>query len=511
MTGSALALAALLAPWCAAGCGAAVRRRQESAALAAAVINGIGCLAAVGLVIDFTVSEEQAVALGGGASLLSLDALAVVMLVFVLGLSALIQSFAVRYLRGDTRQGWFVVVANLLTASTIVVACASSVVVFVVGWLAAGISLVLALGTYSHDRQARDGVRRTFHRFVIGDACLLAGALTLISIGGVDLALSDVGGIVDELPVPLGIVVGLLLVVPALARSTQIPFHGWLPSTLAAPTPVSALLHAGVVNAGAILLIRFSPVITGSVLVMAVVFAAGAGTVVYASVLRLVKPDVKGRLVFSTMAQMGFMVMACGLGAFAAAVFHLVAHGLYKSALFLSASSGVNRNEERRGWPRRQPAPPQQLSMAMFLAVIISFGSVAGAVSLMTEEVSASSMALLGFVILTGAVALGATLRSRPSVTTGIGSILGIVLLTLAYTASVAAIQGFLGEMTVSTAVSPGWVLLPAVLLITIQWLASYSGRPSALHDALYAHSLTAGNPTVTPRKGTSHEPQNQS
>ncbi|WP_162150508.1 proton-conducting transporter membrane subunit [Arthrobacter sp. H5] len=500
---SAFAVAALVAPWCAASFGATVRGLRDGAAMGAASISGIGFIAAVGLAIDVAVSETQAVSLGHGAFALTLDALAIVMIVMVLGLSTVTQSFAVRYLRGDARQGWFVGVANLLTASTIVLVCASSVVMFVVGWLAAGISLVLVLNMYSHDRQARDGVQRTLRRFVLGDACLLAAALILISIGGADLALSDVGRAVEEVPVPLGVVIGLLLIVPALARSSQIPFHGWLPSTLAAPTPVSALLHAGVVNAGAILLIRFSPAVAGSAVVMAVVFAAGAATVVYASVVRLVKPDVKGRLVFSTMAQMGFMVMACGLGAFAGAVFHLVAHGLYKSALFLSASTGVNRDQVRRAWPERQPVPPKHLWIVMVLAVFIPFSAVVGSLALLAKDVSGSSVALLAFVVLTGSVTLGATLLSRLSVATGVVSIFGIALLALAYTASVAAVDNLLGEILVTAAVSPWWVLLPAVLLIAIQWVAYYSDRRNVLHEVIYTRSLAAGTPKTHSLKGT--------
>src|SRR4029079_4545440 len=116
-------------------------------------------------------------------------------------------------------------------------------------------------------------------------------------------------------------VIAVLIVVAALSRSAQIPFHRWLPATLAAPTPVSALLHAGVVNGGGVLLVKLSVLSTPPA--AGIVIAAGTASMAYGAVLMLVKPDIKGALAYSTMAQMGFMMLTCGLGLWAAAVIHL--------------------------------------------------------------------------------------------------------------------------------------------------------------------------------------------
>lgn len=497
-----IAAAALFAPWLATALAMAAPARLTGIARVAAALTGIGFLAALVFGIAAAVRGGPVVSFGGGAFALTLDGFAVVMLALVLGLSAVIQSFAVRYLRGDLRQRWFVVAANLLAGSTLVLVSAGSVVMFVIGWLAAGASLVLLLNTYSTDRQARDGVRRTTGRFAIGDAALIVAAGVLIGAGGTDLALAEVGGVVAALPVPLAVVVGMMLVLPALARSSQIPFHGWLPATLAAPTPVSALLHAGVVNAGAVLLIRFSPAIAGSAVVMAVIFVAGAATLVYASAVRLTKPDIKGRLVFSTMAQMGFMIMACALGAYAAAVFHLIAHGLYKSALFLAAGGGVNRSALRRAWPARAQTSPVRTGSAVLLALLVPIAALGGARVLFAAEISAASLALLAFVAFTGAVTLGATLMVRISGGVVVASFLGIGVLALSYTALVAAFDTLIGPISATGAVSPWWVLVPAILLLVIQWLASPAGRPAAFHDLLYTRALTAGAPGMLSMKG---------
>ena len=233
-----------------------------------------------------------------GAGILRLDSLSVLLAVLVLGLSGLIQSFAVRYLRGDTRQSWFVTMANLLTGFTVLLVCASSVLTFAAAWIGAGAALVLLLATYPAVTGARTGVRRTALQLAIGDAAVLLAAGIITGTANGDVQLAALGSHLATLSQPVQVAVALLLVAGALARSSQIPFHTWLPSTLSAPTPVSALLHAGVVNAGAILLLRFAPAISLHQSVMTVVFLAGATTLVYASAVRMVKPDVKGRLVF---------------------------------------------------------------------------------------------------------------------------------------------------------------------------------------------------------------------
>jgi NADH:ubiquinone oxidoreductase subunit 5 (subunit L)/multisubunit Na+/H+ antiporter MnhA subunit len=137
--------------------------------------------------------------------------------------------------------------------------------------------------------------------------------------------------------------VGLLVVVSALTRSAQGPLGGWLPPTVSAPTPLSALLHAGVVNGGGILLVRLGVLSGASLPAMVGVFAVGAVTAIVAGALVTHKADVKGSLVFSTMSQMGFMVAECAVGASLAAVVHLIGHALYKATLFFGSGSQVPR------------------------------------------------------------------------------------------------------------------------------------------------------------------------
>ncbi|MGV8973624.1 MAG: proton-conducting transporter membrane subunit [Rhodoglobus sp.] len=463
-------------------------RSADAAARATTVILGLGLLAAIA-------SAALKPALSP-PSFLRFDAFAAVMVVLVLGLSWVIQNFAVRYLRGDRRQVWFVVSANLITASTATLVCTATVLTFAVTWIAAGVSLVLALATYPHLNQARAGVRRTTLRFGLADLALVAAVAVLVVQAGGDVVFAELGGVFAAMPPALAAAVALLLVAPALARSSQFPFHGWLPSTLAAPTPVSALMHAGVVNAGAILIIRFAPAIGETPVAMGLIFAAGAITVLYASLMRMVKPDVKGRLVLSTMAQMGFMMLACGMGAFAAAVFHLVAHGLFKSALFLSAGTGVADQARQRDWPRKQGAGWPQLVAAIAVAAVTSVAAVLLARTVLGAQLSGSSQALQLFVVFTMAVALAAGLRTHFAASTALVGIAAITALAFGYTALVSVTDRLLGLSPVSAGVSPFWMLAPAAGLLLLELLPRLNG-PLALR--LYPAVLAAATPrTVT-------------
>ena len=472
------------------------RYSADLAARSSVVLGFAGWAAAIVLATLRLVAPGEDTVRVGGVSL-TIDWLAVMMLMLVLGLSAVIQSYAVRYLRGDARQVWFVVAANLVTASTALMVCASTVLGFGLAWLAAGASLVALLATYPHLPQARAGVRRTAARFVIGDVPLVAAVIILIVSNGGNVALADLGEVAQGMTPLLATMVALLVVIPALARSSQVPFHGWLPATLAAPTPISALMHAGVVNAGAILILRFSPSLGESIAAMTIVFIAGAVTLLYASAVRLVKPDVKGRLVFSTMAQMGFMILACGMGAFAAAVFHLIAHGLFKSALFLGAGSGVAREASQRAWPVPEATAWPRATAAIAVATIVPIAAIVSARILLNVELSAASQGLQVFVVFTAAVALGTTLWRHFAVSTAILGGLAITALTFGYTALISVFETALGFGPIPAAVNAWWLIAPGVALLALQLLLR-PGPGNTLTHRLYAMALAAGTPSAT-------------
>ena len=498
-----LALATGAAPWLALLVSGAVRHRVAATARAAVWITGLGALGAVALAITLVSSGPISVVVAAPLLVFHLDGLAMVMLTLVLGLSAVIQSFSLRYLRGDRRQAWFVRSVSLLTASTALMVTAHTVVLFGLAWVASSIALVLLLATYAPEAQAAEGVRKTASRLALGDLALVAAVVLLGVTAGWGVSFADLAPAVSQLPPLVVAGLALLLVLPALARASQVPFHGWLPVTLAAPTPASALMHAGVVNAGAILIIRFMPILGDSPPAMLLIFAAGSATLVGAALLRMTRADVKGRLVYSTMAQMGFMLLTCGVGATAAAVFHLVAHGLYKSALFLSAGSAIQQATRERQWPMAlalsRPVTGAALVSAAALAVIV----VIGARLLLWPEISAPGVAMLVSVVAAAGVLIAGVLISR--LTWGTVFVASLIMAGLAavYTLALRAFTALLGDPGIpGAAVSPWWILIPGVLLVVVQVLPRFPVGSRYFTGVLYARALSASSPQVLVQRG---------
>ena len=500
-----LALGVVVVPFVAAiGGGLSLRRGTRGNSVARSASTAIGLSFGGSIVLAVAVAADSSITLTpDGTTGLEWDLLAAILAVTVLGLSWTIQAFAIRYLRGDTRQVWFVVSANLLTGFTVVMVVAGSVAMFAVGWVGAGASLIMLLATYWPLPQAREGVRRTALRFVVADSAFVVAIAVLMITAAGDIGFDDLDSVVETMHPMVLAITALLLVVSALARSSQIPFQGWLPATLAAPTPVSALMHAGVVNAGAVLVVRFVPVVTQVQVVMLIVFFAGALTLVFASAIRIVKPDVKGRLVFSTMGQMGFMMMACGLGAFAAAIFHLIAHSLYKSALFLGAGMGVRDHAEQRAWPVAAPGRRGLTVIAVLIGVSAPPVALISAQTLIAPDISAASVALLCFVGLTGGVATGALLARRFTPAMLTLALIASGVLAFGYVAALSLFENSLGIQE-PTFESPAWlVLLPAAALAAIFLVVSRSSRISPRFDWLYPRLLAASDPASALSKGT--------
>ncbi len=301
--------------------------------------------------------------------LLWADPLTVTLLTLGCGVGAVVQSFSLRYLQADPRAPRLAAAANLVVTATSLVATAGSLALLVGAWVAAGTAFVAAVGYRRDLPGVRESVACTARCFAVGDSALVAalavvwvrvGDVDLVSPGAIRAAAGRLGG--------LGTVVALLVVTAALCRSAQGPFRRWLPGTVSAPAPVSALLHAGVVNGGGGLLVRLGGLGCASTPAMVAAFAVAAVTAGFASGVTVRKADVKGSLVFSTIGQMGFMIAECTVGAYLAAVVHLVGHGLYKASLFLGSGSLVRRPGLRPALPAADSSPAGRALAAMTAA-----------------------------------------------------------------------------------------------------------------------------------------------
>lgn len=272
------------------------------------------------------------------------DRLGLTLATLVIVIGACVMLFARRYMTGVAdREGFFRRLLALM-AAVLVVVLARNVVLLGAAWVATGWLLARLIGHAAPWAPARASAALARSSFLLGDALFLLG-LAGLSIGAHSTSVAAVAAAPAS---PLALA---LLAAGALTRSAILPASSWLMASMNAPTPVSAFMHAGLVNAGGFALARFAPALLQHPALLAAIFAAGAATSLIGGAVMRVKADVKGQLGASTMAQMGFMTMECGLGMFAAAIFHLCAHGIFKATLFLSAGGALEARHKAKPRP----------------------------------------------------------------------------------------------------------------------------------------------------------------
>jgi len=293
---------------------------------------------------------------------LFIDRLSAVMMVLITSVSTVIHVYSIRYLQGDPGYARFYSLLGLMTFVILSLVSSPNLLMLFVFWqlLSWALYLILAFN-YSHV-PAYQNAFKTFAVHRIGDVSFLSGIfLTYKYFGTLEFdelfqRASEQSHVISLLPgnlfdVSLVTVITLLIFIGAMAKSAQFPLHVWLPDTMDSPTPVSALMHAGIINAGGFLLNRLAPLYALSPTTLHIVFVIGAMTVLLGASMMLVQSDIKKTLGYSTMGQMGYMIMECGLGAFALAIFHLIAHGLFKASLFLSAGNVIHSARHEPKFP----------------------------------------------------------------------------------------------------------------------------------------------------------------
>ena len=271
---------------------------------------------------------------------LRVDAIAGVMVVLVSFLGLVVLRFSRHYLDGDPGQNRFFSWMSLTLASVLTLVLASNLLLLLLAWIATSLCLHRLLLHYPERAGAVFSARKKFVVSRLGDLCLFVAAVLLFRAYGT-WDLEGLFAAVRARPDPSLPVVGGFLVACAALKSAQFPFHGWLPDTMETPTPVSALMHAGIINAGGYLIVRLGPVLAQAPGALHALAVVGAVTAAFGATVMLAQPSVKRALAFSTIAQMGFMMVQCGLGAYGLALLHIVAHSLYKAHAFLSAGSTV--------------------------------------------------------------------------------------------------------------------------------------------------------------------------
>jgi len=304
------------------------------------------------------------------------NAVTVIMLMLVSFVGAIVSRFARNYLDGDAHQGRFYKWLSLTLASILTLIVSGNLLMFSLSWISTSLCLHQLLMYFRSRPAAAQAAHKKFIASRIGDISLII-AILLIGSSLHTLEFESMFRIMSSWQGPLPMALqwaSWLIVLSAGLKSAQFPFHGWLIQVMEAPTPVSALLHAGIVNAGAFLVIRMSPIVSLSPSALGILALVGLTTLALASLVMLTQTSIKVSLAWSTTAQMGFMLLECGLGLYSLAMLHLVAHSLYKAHAFLASGSGVDGFRAPTVAVEPRPVAAWQQLLAFGFALLTTLG-----------------------------------------------------------------------------------------------------------------------------------------
>ncbi len=302
---------------------------------------------------------------------LGVDHLSAIYICFVTFVALLIHIFATGYMHGDKSFYRFFAYLNLFMFSMLTLILADNFLMMFVGWEGVGLCSYLLIGYYIKRDEARKAAKKAFVMNRIGDWGVLMGVFLIYTMTG---SISFYDKVVEGVPVAsslnilakmaqepfaLGAIVAggitsiaVLLFIGATGKSAQIPLFTWLPDAMAGPTPVSALIHAAtMVTAGVYMIVRCNGIYQNAPTAMFIVAIIGCATALFAATIGLAQNDIKKVLAYSTVSQLGYMFMACGVGAFTAAIFHVMTHAFFKALLFLGSGSvihGMHHEQDMR-------------------------------------------------------------------------------------------------------------------------------------------------------------------
>jgi len=271
-----------------------------------------------------------------------IDPLTTVMLLVVTGVGFLIHVYSVGYMHGEEGFTRFFTYMNLFMVSMLLLVMGSNYVVMFIGWEGVGLCSYLLIGYYYEKVSAGKAATKAFVVNRIGDAGFLIAVFLIFSHFG-SLDYSTVFSQASSLSTEMATAITICLLIGAFGKSAQLPLYTWLPDAMEGPTPVSALIHAAtMVTAGVYMVVRNHVLFDMAPMALTTVGIIGGVTALFAATIGLVQNDIKRVLAYSTVSQLGYMFLACGVGAYTAAIFHLVTHAFFKALLFLSAGAVIH-------------------------------------------------------------------------------------------------------------------------------------------------------------------------
>jgi NADH-quinone oxidoreductase subunit L len=309
-----------------------------------------------------------------------LDSLSLLMLLIITGVGFLIHVYSIGYMAHEDGYWRYFAYLNLFLFFMTTLVLAGNALLMFVGWEGVGLASYLLIGFWLQKTSAADAGKKAFVVNRIGDFGFLIGMFLLLANFGT-LTFSEIAAQLQANPAMTGgilTVTALCLFVGATGKSAQLPLYVWLPDAMEGPTPVSALIHAAtMVTAGVYMVARTHFLFDRSPLALSVVAVVGAATALFAATMGLVQTDIKRVLAYSTVSQLGYMVLGCGVAAYSAAVFHLMTHAFFKALLFLAAGSIIhgmgNEQDMRKMGGLRKYMPVTFWTMTMAVLAISGF------------------------------------------------------------------------------------------------------------------------------------------
>ncbi|WP_413585817.1 NADH-quinone oxidoreductase subunit L [Bdellovibrio sp. HCB274] len=404
------------------------------------------------------------------------DQISAIMILVITGVGTLIHMFSIGYMHHDKGAAKYFAYLNLFIFNMLLLVLGDSLLVMFVGWEGVGLCSYLLIGFWFTDKEKAAAGMKAFITNRIGDAAFLLGMFVLfMTFGTLNFAeLNALAPTTVEASWMGALTLGtLFLFIGATGKSAQIPLYVWLPDAMAGPTPVSALIHAAtMVTAGVYMIVRLNPLFIMAPNTMMVIAVIGAATAVLAATIGMTQWDIKKVLAYSTVSQLGYMFLACGVGAFGAAMFHLMTHAFFKALMFLGSGSVIHAMHEeqdiRKMGGLRKYLPITHITFLLGWLAIIGMPPFAGFFS-KDEILAYAFFSPMGSPILWAAGALGATL-------------------TAFYMTRLMALT-FWGKSRVPSDVhpheSPALMTIPLIVLAVLSVIGGWIGIPHVIGEHL--------------------------
>lgn len=412
----------------------------------------------------------------------SIPLLSIVMLILVSFISLIIFGYARCYMTADPKRRLFLARLCWVSSSVTLLILSTNLLTAFIAWQCIGLTLYWLLNHYAHKPRAHQAAVKKFMVNRIGDICFLSAVILSYQYWGssdysVIIHAQHSGGI------------AVLLMIAIMTKSALFPFHVWLPDTLETPTPVSALMHAGVINAGGFLLLRLAPLFYQHAPVMLALLLIGLISALFGSFCMLTCSHVKQKLAYSTMGQMGFMVFQFGLGVFTAPLLHMMTHGLFKAGLFL--------NNGNRSWVITHFIKPSAIRRLCTAFISTSVALLILWYCHLSWSLSLPPVLFWGFSAITVAQACHSLLQQRLSWFNLVLSAIGLVFIINLYCGWTHLLCQYFPECSSHITLSTSWQWLIISLLFAWQWLGWLIPKNKLMQSAIgqwaYRISLQKG------------------